>query len=258
MITRVWHGRTRKDDAERYREYVTATGVRDYLSTGGNMGVEIWQRDEQDVTHIWTVTHWQDLDSLRAFAGNDVEKARYYPEDASHLLEREQNVIHCRTFTFSRTRITDYLRQIEQLCAGGSWNNESFMEKLKSVDEATAFQQPLPGKHSVAEIVWHCTYWRTVLIKRMEGDEEFRQRTVEEQNFLPLETLRARGWTKLLDEFAEAQHQLTSLLSSKTDTFLEEKCPSGDTFAYMVEGIIHHDVYHLGQIGLVIAMLRGI
>ena len=134
-MTRVWHGRTRREDADVYRHYVIDTGVPDYLKTNGNLGVEIWQREEGDLTHIWTVTQWQDLECIKSFAGEDLEKARYYPDDTRYLVELEPNVIHCQTISFSNASVKGYIRQLEQLYGGGSWNGESFIEKLKDMDE---------------------------------------------------------------------------------------------------------------------------
>jgi uncharacterized damage-inducible protein DinB len=256
MITRIWHGRTKKEDADIFRQYVVNTGVRDYLKVKGNLGARLLQRDEGDVTHIWMITQWHDLECIRAFAGTDIDKARYYPEDEKYLIELEPNVLHCRTLEFSSSRIKNYIRQIEQLYQGGSWNNESFAEKLKTVDEQKAFMQPIPDKHCIAEIIWHCIYWRTVLIKRIQGDNEFRNRTVDEQNFLSLETLRQKGWSDLLANFQQSQELLIALLNTKNDNFLDDEYKENNTFEYIVEGIIHHDIYHLGQIGFVISMLN--
>jgi heme-degrading monooxygenase HmoA len=100
MITRIWHGKTKTDVADEYREFVIATGIVDYRSTPGNRGAQIWQRREGDITHIWTVSWWDDYESIKAFAGDDVEKAHYYEQDKNYLLEFEPNVIHCETFDF--------------------------------------------------------------------------------------------------------------------------------------------------------------
>lgn len=100
IITRIWHGRTRAEDADEYLEYVIKTGVADYKNTGGNLGVEILRRIEGDVCHFWTVTKWTDFESIKKFAGEDFEKARYYAEDEKYLLEFEPEVIHCETFEF--------------------------------------------------------------------------------------------------------------------------------------------------------------
>src|SRR3712207_4153618 len=95
IITRIWHGRTRAAHADEYLAYVVKTGVRDYKKTDGNLGVEILRRIEGDVCHFWTVTQWDSFESIKKFAGEDYEKARYYDEDADYLLEFEPRVIHC-------------------------------------------------------------------------------------------------------------------------------------------------------------------
>ncbi len=100
MIVRIWHGRTKTIDAELYRNFVIETGIKDYTSKKGNLGAQIWQRQEGDITHIWTVSWWKDYESISAFAGNDIEKAKYYDEDKKYLLEFEPKVIHCESFDF--------------------------------------------------------------------------------------------------------------------------------------------------------------
>lgn len=100
MITRIWHGRTKAEHADIYLEYVKSTGIMDYKKTAGNLSVKILRRTEDQITHIWTVTEWTDLESIKKFAGENYEKARYYPEDSKYLLEFEEKVIHCETFVF--------------------------------------------------------------------------------------------------------------------------------------------------------------
>ena len=100
MIKRIWHGRTKTEHADEYLKLVEQTGVPDYKSTPGNLSVEIWRRIERDVCHFWTVTKWDSYESIRKFAGEDLEKAKYYPEDERYLLEFEPTVTHCETFTY--------------------------------------------------------------------------------------------------------------------------------------------------------------
>jgi heme-degrading monooxygenase HmoA len=97
-ITRVWHGKTRVEDADRYLEYLQSTGIHDYLHTPGIREVRIGRSIEADAAHFWTISVWKDLDSIRAFAGEPVEKARYYPEDKDFLLCFEPTVVHYETY----------------------------------------------------------------------------------------------------------------------------------------------------------------
>jgi hypothetical protein len=58
----------------------------------------VLRRTDGMVCHFWTITEWPDIENFKKFAGNDFEKARYYPEDEKFLLELEEMVIHCETF----------------------------------------------------------------------------------------------------------------------------------------------------------------
>ena len=90
----MWHGRVTTSKANAYREFVNARAIPDYRSVEGNISVHILERQEGDVTHFITLTFWKDLDSIRGFAGEQVESAKYYPEDKDFLLEFEPTVVH--------------------------------------------------------------------------------------------------------------------------------------------------------------------
>ena len=98
MIVRLWHGKTSSEKAEEYMNYLMKTGIKDYKSTPGNLNAQVWQKTEGDVTHIWTVSWWVNIESIRAFAGKDYEKAKYYKEDKKYLLEFEPTVQHYECF----------------------------------------------------------------------------------------------------------------------------------------------------------------
>jgi len=94
MIARTWHGRVSAENADAYHAYLLRTGLGDYASTPGNRGVQVLRRTEGGVAHFLLLTLWDSLDAIRAFAGDDYERARYYPEDDAYLLEREPFVTH--------------------------------------------------------------------------------------------------------------------------------------------------------------------
>ena len=94
MIVRIWHGRTRRDRADEYAAFLTLRAIPDYRGTAGHLDVAILRRDAADVSHFVTVTRWESENAIRAFAGNDVLKAKYYTEDKDFLLEFEDEVQH--------------------------------------------------------------------------------------------------------------------------------------------------------------------
>ena len=94
MIARTWHGAVPVSKADAYHAYLLRTGVPDYEATPGNRGVYVLRRAEGDVAHFLLLTLWDSFDAIRAFAGDDVDRARYYPEDADFLLDLEPTVTH--------------------------------------------------------------------------------------------------------------------------------------------------------------------
>lgn len=94
MIARLWHGRVPAAKAAAYREFLDRRAIPDYRSVPGNVSVRILERAEGDVVHFVTLTFWDSMDAIRAFAGDDVERAKYYPEDKDFLLEFEPTVTH--------------------------------------------------------------------------------------------------------------------------------------------------------------------
>ena len=90
----MWHGRVPLDRADAYVAYLEATGLADYRATPGNRGAWLLRRDDGDVVHLTTLSFWDSVAAIVAFAGDDYARARYYAEDDAYLLEREPHVHH--------------------------------------------------------------------------------------------------------------------------------------------------------------------
>ncbi len=94
VIARIWHGIVPAEKAGAYREFLIERAVPDYQSVKGCLGVQILERREGDVAHFLIITHWESMEAIREFAGDDVDKAKYYEEDKDFLLEFEPKVQH--------------------------------------------------------------------------------------------------------------------------------------------------------------------
>jgi heme-degrading monooxygenase HmoA len=94
MIARVWHGVVAATKAEEYHDYLLRTGIPDYRATAGNRGAYVLRRLEQDHVHFLLLTFWDSYDAIRGFAGEEIARARYYPEDEEFLVDLEPFVTH--------------------------------------------------------------------------------------------------------------------------------------------------------------------
>lgn len=91
-----WHDARAK--ADEYLHLMRTIAVPDYQAIPGNRGVYVMRRMEGDMAHFLLLTLWDSADAIRQFAGEDMEKAKYYNFDASYLLELEPTVTHDEVF----------------------------------------------------------------------------------------------------------------------------------------------------------------
>ena len=103
MIARTWRGSVRSPDADGYAAYMRKTGIPGYTATSGNRGVWMLRRQiERDRVEFVMFTLWDSMDAVRAFAGEDPERAVFYPEDDRFLVERDETVTHFEIDTHAK------------------------------------------------------------------------------------------------------------------------------------------------------------
>lgn len=94
-ILREWRAEIRRSLRQEYVDYVAATGIVTYRQTPGNLGAVIAVRDlDSERSEIVTLSWWKDRQSIEAFAGKAIGRARYFPEDDRFLLTRPETVQH--------------------------------------------------------------------------------------------------------------------------------------------------------------------
>lgn len=125
------------------------------------------------------------------------------------------------------------------------WYGPSVEEVLQDISDTQA-QCRVPGTHSINELVAHMISWRTFVLRRLQGDAQYR--VSDDLNFpepLP--------WEKTRAALATTQEQLLQALEQFPENRLYDQVPNSSypyTFYTLLQGIIHHDIYHLGQIAL--------
>jgi heme-degrading monooxygenase HmoA len=94
-IMREWRAEVRRGLKDEYVAYVKATGIAGYKQAPGNLGAVVATRDiDAERAEIVTLSWWQDEASIKAFAGSNISRSRYYPEDDRFLLTRPETVQH--------------------------------------------------------------------------------------------------------------------------------------------------------------------
>jgi hypothetical protein len=75
-------------------EYLVVTGVRESRAVPGNLGAGVLRRIDGDRAEFLFISLWDSMDAVRSFAGDEPERAVFYPEDVGFLVERDETVRH--------------------------------------------------------------------------------------------------------------------------------------------------------------------
>ena len=94
MIMRQWRGRVPREKEQEYLSYLHGTGIEEYRSTPGNLGVFVTTRPVGKTVEFLLVTFWESEEAIKRFAGDDYAKAVYYPEDGKYLVTRAPAADH--------------------------------------------------------------------------------------------------------------------------------------------------------------------
>ena len=250
IITRTWHGKTPATKADAYLEFLFKTGVIDYTQTPGIQSVKIQRNIQGEEAHFWTVTEWKSFEDIKGFAGEDYAIAKYYEEDNDFLLEKEKFVNHTETFQVFGG-LKQLIGQLQGLYDGNNWVYISVTEILKDISFETAIQKKLPKRNTIHEILQHSLSWRTLLLKKLEGDQAFDIQQNDDLDWPKTAVKSEDTWKQLVKDFHKNQEDLVQILSKKDDRILFEVVPGRNyNFKYLIHGVIQHDYYHFGQIAL--------
>jgi heme-degrading monooxygenase HmoA len=94
LVARVWRGRVPTSRADEYAKYLYDNGPVKIRAIPGNLGAEMLRSENGDVTEFMVISYWPDRESIKAFAGQDITKARFLPRDREFLINPDEFVKH--------------------------------------------------------------------------------------------------------------------------------------------------------------------
>lgn len=143
-----------------------------------------------------------------------------------------------------KTEIQNLIDTLSHTFEKNAWHGPAVLEALEDLSAVQA-EQRIGNSHSIIELVGHMTAWRIFVCEKLEGNAAFDIDT-DEMNFPSTKNLMTA-----IQELKASQKRLLKLLEQTPVEKLEEKVPGRPfKFKVMLNGIIHHDLYHTGQIVL--------
>ncbi|HFA47611.1 MAG TPA: DinB family protein [Bacteroidetes bacterium] len=154
------------------------------------------------------------------------------------------------------TTLEQFIQECKDFYNGSPWYGSNFCKIVNDLSPAEALAVAGNGQ-SIALLLCHMVKWRKSLTIRLQGDENFRARDSDADNWPPLNTLNGEVWEATKKEFSELQEVLIEELGKREEAFLDEYFYKEKTYRYLVSGVIQHDIYHLGQISMLKQLLRN-
>jgi uncharacterized damage-inducible protein DinB len=148
------------------------------------------------------------------------------------------------------TEIERILDQLKRAYEGNAWHGPSVREALDGITAAQAHARPLQNAHSIWELVHHIVVWESVGRRRLEGDRAAVDISSPE-DWPPADDLSEAAWEQAKAALDRGHEALRKAISGLDESRLDEPILEGLSTAYVtLHGVIHHDLYHAGQIAM--------
>ena len=152
-----------------------------------------------------------------------------------------------------KKEIENIIESLRETLYGEPWYGRSFFDIAKEIDASKAFIKP-NDQHSLAELLYHMITWseftENIFVKEKRSAKIFDDldwRNIDQQK---------NSWEKGLKIFKTINENIIAVLLTKEDSFLDESVAERKyNVRYLLNGLIQHHIYHLGQIAYLKKML---
>ena len=138
--------------------------------------------------------------------------------------------------------------QLSKALNGDAWHGPSWREALDGIGRDAAVRRPIPGAHSIAEVLLHATTWNDVVRRRLQGESP----QVSGAEDWPLAGFGDEAsWAAALTRFQESGNALVETVERFPAEKLYDKRPKTEgTWYDPISGQLQHLLYHAGQVAL--------
>jgi uncharacterized damage-inducible protein DinB len=148
----------------------------------------------------------------------------------------------------SNKEIKNIIAQIKDTYEGEPWFGRNAKAILAMPDERKIFEKK-GSEHSILELLWHMITWREFVVDRLQHSQKMQLEYFEKNDWRELDHQDKTLWPQGIERLEETQVQILSLLKERDDELLDKTVREKQyNFRKLLEGIIQHDIYHLGQI----------
>jgi len=146
------------------------------------------------------------------------------------------------------TEIQTIISKLDEVLNGRPWYGKPVFKLLDEVNQDLQYVQPSPDSHSLIDLLYHMVTWA-----------EFAQKRIQKEPITDMEAFNATDWRRIdadvhdwqkgVAALKAAHQKIIELMQIKDDAFLNEIVDYRKyDFRHLLNGLIQHNIYHLGQI----------
>jgi len=151
--------------------------------------------------------------------------------------------------------IQSIIRNLENSLDGTPWYGRPVYAILREVDSSIVYKKPTPDSHSLIDLLYHMLTWAEFTLKRIERDDNFDLAAFEKIDWRTIDPA-IHKWDEALAAYIAAHQQIVAHLQTKNDDFLSEVVDFRNyNFRFLLNGLIQHNIYHLGQVAYLVKQL---
>ncbi len=151
-------------------------------------------------------------------------------------------------FTSGQTESLRILKLFSDQYHGKPWTEVRLIDILNGISAQMAAEKPISNANNIWQLVQHITAWRENVLRKMNGEK---LQTPSDNYLSRPDDTSEEAWKNLLDKLEQSEKQWEAFLINITDEKISEPyLPSNGEFTIyeVIQGLLHHDAYHFGQI----------
>ncbi len=146
------------------------------------------------------------------------------------------------------SEVSRILDQLRRAWDGEAWHGPPLWKILAKTTAEHAVARPVPGAHSIAEIVLHVAAWHEAASRQIQGLD---YTPSPAENWPEATGLGEPAWQNTLFELRRTFEELCVGVERLKDEQLDQLVASKKYSYYvLLHGVVQHDLYHAGQIKL--------
>ena len=151
---------------------------------------------------------------------------------------------------------TQYIiKSFESTLSGQPWFGRAVYEIVEEANESKVHTKPNGTEHSMIELLWHMNTWAGFVLGSLENKTVDEMKAIEANDWREIDP-KVHTWKKGMEQLKATHSKIIEILNKKEDSFLSEIVPTRKfNYRFMLNGLIQHNIYHLGQVAYIKKML---